>query len=92
MAWTREINVKVAGSVSRSQMSELRSRPTVTSRSAGKVYIADPSHTVNGGGPSCRTAEKGRRSRCGLPPLSEDVIDCFLLPVLVKWGGSIAGH
>nr|WP_300584724.1 hypothetical protein [Mycobacterium sp.] len=40
----------VARSVPPRKMSQVRSRPTVTSRPAGKVYIAGPSQTVNGGG------------------------------------------
>jgi hypothetical protein len=48
------------------------------------VYIADPSHTVSGGGPSCLTPVRGRCSIRGLPPLSVGVIECFLLPVLVS--------
>ena len=33
-------------------MSQSRSRPTMTSRPTGKVYIADPSQTVSGGAPT----------------------------------------
>jgi hypothetical protein len=48
------------------------------------VYIAEPSQTVNGGGPGGRTAVPAGRAIRGRPTPSVGVIKRFLLPVLVN--------
>src|SRR3984893_18528445 len=64
------------------RISHSRPRPTITSRSTGKVYIADPSQTVSGGTaiPLAVVSIVVLPSSAGRRLRSVGDIHCFLYP------------
>src|SRR3984893_17772429 len=64
------------------RISHSRSRPTITSRSTGNVYIADPSQTVSGGTaiPLAVASFVVLPSSAGVRLRSVGDIHCFLYP------------